>query len=120
MCCRSCASLALKSRLTISGSEYSSFDYIRAYWVNHLKIAQSFINRSTTDPESAATIRAIVGFAHDVGISVIAQGVETQQLRAPASCCAKGISAPPIHHLPHVQLKALLLKRPAPSPRMAH
>jgi EAL domain-containing protein (putative c-di-GMP-specific phosphodiesterase class I) len=49
--------------------------------VNHLKIAQSFINRSTTDPESAATIRAIVNFARDVGIGVIAQGVETLQQR---------------------------------------
>jgi EAL domain-containing protein (putative c-di-GMP-specific phosphodiesterase class I) len=49
--------------------------------VNHLKIAQSFINRSTSDPESAATIRAIVNFAHDIGIVVIAQGVETEQQR---------------------------------------
>jgi EAL domain-containing protein (putative c-di-GMP-specific phosphodiesterase class I) len=47
--------------------------------VNHLKIAQSFINRSTSDPESAATIRAIVNFARDIGIAVIAQGVETEQ-----------------------------------------
>jgi predicted signal transduction protein with EAL and GGDEF domain len=63
------------------GSEYSSFDYVRAYGVNHLKVAQSFINRSTTDPESAATIRAIVNFARDIGIVVIAQGVETEQQR---------------------------------------
>jgi EAL domain-containing protein (putative c-di-GMP-specific phosphodiesterase class I) len=63
------------------GSEYSSFDYVRSYRVNHLKIAQSFINRSTRDPESAATIRAIVNFAHDIGIVVIAQGVETDQQR---------------------------------------
>jgi EAL domain-containing protein (putative c-di-GMP-specific phosphodiesterase class I) len=63
------------------GSEYSSFEYIRAYRVNHLKIAQSFINRSTSDPQSAATIRAIVNFAHDIGIVVIGQGVETEQQR---------------------------------------
>lgn len=52
--------------------EYSSFDYVRAYRVNYLKIAQSFISRSTTDPGCAATIRAIVNFAHDVGIVVVA------------------------------------------------
>jgi EAL domain-containing protein (putative c-di-GMP-specific phosphodiesterase class I) len=63
------------------GSEYSSFDYIRAFRVNHLKIAQSLISRSTTDAESAATISAIVNFAHDVGITVIAQGVQTEQQR---------------------------------------
>jgi EAL domain-containing protein (putative c-di-GMP-specific phosphodiesterase class I) len=63
------------------GGEYSSFDYVRAYGVNHLKIAQSFINRSSNDPECAATVRAIVNFAHDIGIAVIAQGVETEQQR---------------------------------------
>jgi diguanylate cyclase (GGDEF)-like protein/PAS domain S-box-containing protein len=73
--------LGVKIAIDDFGSEYSSFDYVRAYRVNHLKIAQSFINRSTTDPESAATIRAIVNFARDIGIVVIAQGVETEQQR---------------------------------------
>jgi diguanylate cyclase (GGDEF)-like protein/PAS domain S-box-containing protein len=61
------------------GSEYSSFEYVRAYRVNHLKIAQSYIGRSTSDPDCAATVRAIVNFARDIGIKVIAQGVETLQ-----------------------------------------
>lgn len=73
--------LGVKIAIDDFGSEYSSFDYVRAYRVNHLKIAQSFINRSTSDLESAATIRAIVNFAHDIGIVVIAQGVETEQRR---------------------------------------
>jgi diguanylate cyclase (GGDEF)-like protein/PAS domain S-box-containing protein len=73
--------LGVKIAIDDFGSEYSSFDYVRAYRVNHLKIAQSFINRSTADPECAATIRAIVNFAHDIGIVVIAQGVETEQQR---------------------------------------
>jgi diguanylate cyclase (GGDEF)-like protein len=73
--------LGVKLAIDDFGSEYSSFDYVRAYRVNHLKIAQSFINRSTSDPESAATVRAIVNFAHDIGIVVIAQGVETEQQR---------------------------------------
>jgi diguanylate cyclase (GGDEF)-like protein/PAS domain S-box-containing protein len=73
--------IGVKIAIDDFGSEYSSFDYVRAYRVNHLKIAQSFINRSTTDPERAATIRAIVNFARDIGIVVIAQGVETEQQR---------------------------------------
>jgi diguanylate cyclase (GGDEF)-like protein/PAS domain S-box-containing protein len=63
------------------GSEYSSFDYVRAYRINHLKIAQSFVSRSCTDPGSAATIGAIVNFARDVGVGIIAQGVETEEQR---------------------------------------
>jgi diguanylate cyclase (GGDEF)-like protein/PAS domain S-box-containing protein len=73
--------LGVKIAIDDFGSEYSSFDYVRAYRVNHLKIAKSFISRSTSDPQSAATIRAIVNFAHDIGIGVIAQGVETAQQR---------------------------------------
>jgi diguanylate cyclase (GGDEF)-like protein/PAS domain S-box-containing protein len=73
--------LGVKIAIDDFGSEYSSFDYVRAYRVSHLKIAQSFINRSGSDPECAATIRAIVNFAHDIGIGVIAQGVETEQQR---------------------------------------
>jgi diguanylate cyclase (GGDEF)-like protein/PAS domain S-box-containing protein len=73
--------LGVKIAIDNFGSEYSSFEYVRAYRVNHLKIAQSFINRSTTDPASAATIRAIINFAHDTGIVVIAQGVETAEQR---------------------------------------
>jgi diguanylate cyclase (GGDEF)-like protein/PAS domain S-box-containing protein len=64
------------------GSEYSSFDYVRAFRVNHLKIAQSFVNRCSTDPGSAATISAIINFARDVGVGVIAQGIETDEQRA--------------------------------------
>ena len=74
--------LGVKIAIDDFGNQYSSFEYIRAYRVNHLKIAQSFINRSTVDPESAATIRAMVNFANDIGIGIIAQGVETEQQSA--------------------------------------
>lgn len=44
--------LGVKIAIDDFGSEYSSFDYVRAYRVNHLKIARSFINRSTSDPNA--------------------------------------------------------------------
>jgi diguanylate cyclase (GGDEF)-like protein/PAS domain S-box-containing protein len=61
------------------GTEYSSFDYVRAYRINHLKISRACITRSATDAQSAAMISAIITFARDIGIDVIAQGVETEQ-----------------------------------------
>jgi diguanylate cyclase (GGDEF)-like protein/PAS domain S-box-containing protein len=73
--------LGVKIAIDDFGSEYSSFDYVRAYRVNHLKISRAFINRSSSNPESAASIRAIVNFAHDLGIVVVAQGVETEVQR---------------------------------------
>jgi diguanylate cyclase (GGDEF)-like protein/PAS domain S-box-containing protein len=64
------------------GSEYSSFDYVRTYGITHLKVARATIARAATDPQSAATLGTIVNFARDLGIEVIAQGVETEQQRA--------------------------------------
>jgi len=63
------------------GTEYSSFDYLKTYRVNHLKLAQRFLDSASDDPENASTLRAILNFARDVGIGIIAEGVETQEQR---------------------------------------
>jgi diguanylate cyclase (GGDEF)-like protein/PAS domain S-box-containing protein len=64
------------------GAEYSSFDYIRTYAVDHLKIAQPFIDLASKDSNRASTIRAIMMLARELGIEVIAKGVETEAERA--------------------------------------
>jgi diguanylate cyclase (GGDEF)-like protein/PAS domain S-box-containing protein len=64
------------------GTEYSSFEYLRAYDVSHLKIAQSFINSADTFPVRASMIRAIIRIARELNIGVIAEGVETEEQRA--------------------------------------
>jgi EAL domain-containing protein (putative c-di-GMP-specific phosphodiesterase class I) len=64
------------------GTEYSSFEYLRAYDVSHLKIAQSFINSTAAMPERASMIRAIIRIARELNIGVIAEGVETEEQRA--------------------------------------
>jgi diguanylate cyclase (GGDEF)-like protein/PAS domain S-box-containing protein len=63
------------------GTEYSSFEYLRAYDVSHLKIARAFVSSAVNDPESAAIIRSIVNLARELGIGVIAEGVETKEQR---------------------------------------
>jgi len=63
------------------GTEYSSFDYLKTYRVNHLKLAQRFLDSANADPGNATTLRAILNFARDVGIGIIAEGVETQEQR---------------------------------------
>jgi diguanylate cyclase (GGDEF)-like protein/PAS domain S-box-containing protein len=63
------------------GTAYSSFEYLRAYDVSHLKIAQSFIDNTDADPERAAIIRAIISIARELHIGVIAEGVETEAQR---------------------------------------
>jgi diguanylate cyclase (GGDEF)-like protein/PAS domain S-box-containing protein len=74
--------LGVKIAIDDFGTEYSSFDYLTTYRVNRLKIAQSFIDSASEDPASATTIRAIINFAHELGIGIIAEGVETREQRA--------------------------------------
>lgn len=73
--------LGVKIAIDDFGTDYSSFDYLKTYRVNHLKLAQSLINHATQDAESATTLRAIINFAREVGIGIIAEGVETQEQR---------------------------------------
>ena len=63
------------------GTEYSSFEYLRAYDVSHVKIARAFVSSAVNDPGSAAIIRSIVNMARELGIGVIAEGVETKEQR---------------------------------------
>jgi diguanylate cyclase (GGDEF)-like protein/PAS domain S-box-containing protein len=63
------------------GSAYSSFDYLRTYRVNQLKLAQTYVQASRGDPERAATVRAIINLARELGIEIITNGVETAEQR---------------------------------------
>lgn len=63
------------------GTKYSSFDYLREYRVNHVKIAQDFVASAMNDRDRAATIRSIIGLTQDFGIEIIAEGVETREQR---------------------------------------
>ncbi|HEV2561825.1 MAG TPA: EAL domain-containing protein [Rhizomicrobium sp.] len=74
--------LGVRIALDHFGTEYSSFDYLRTYRVSHLKVAHEFIQKATEDPAQAATVRAIIGVARELGIHVIAEGVETNEQRA--------------------------------------
>jgi diguanylate cyclase (GGDEF)-like protein len=64
------------------GTGYSSLGYLRSYQVNRLKIAQQFMRELATNPGDAAIVRATIGLARELGIEVLAEGVETvDQLR---------------------------------------
>ncbi|OLF53195.1 EAL domain-containing protein [Pseudomonas chlororaphis] len=73
--------LGVKIAIDDFGTEYSSFDYLKTYRVNHLKLAQRFLDSASRDPDHAMTLRAILNFAREVGIGVTAEGVETQEQR---------------------------------------
>ncbi len=64
------------------GTGFCSFSYLLQYPVDRLKIDQSFIAKSTTEPNAATVVRTIVAMSHNLGIKVIAEGIETvEQMR---------------------------------------
>jgi diguanylate cyclase (GGDEF)-like protein len=59
------------------GTGYSSLKYLTIYPVNRLKIAQELVFGVTTDSRNATVVRATIRLAQELGIEVIAEGVET-------------------------------------------
>ncbi len=60
------------------GTGYSSMAYLQRFAVHCLKIDQIFIRSLGQDQDSTAITNAIIHLAHDLGLKVIAEGVETE------------------------------------------
>jgi diguanylate cyclase (GGDEF)-like protein/PAS domain S-box-containing protein len=61
------------------GIGHSSIGYLRTFSVDTLKIDQSFIFDITTNPNTAHLISALITFAHNLDLQVVAEGVETAE-----------------------------------------
>lgn len=61
------------------GVGYSSLGYLRDFPVDLLKIDRSFITDVTERHDDAVITRAVINLAHNLGIQVVAEGVETEE-----------------------------------------
>ena len=61
------------------GSGYSSLSYLQAFPFDKIKIDRAFVINVGRNPQSAAIIRAVIGLGHGLEMSIVAEGVETQE-----------------------------------------
>lgn len=61
------------------GTGYSSLDYLRCFHVDRIKIAQNFVSDIETVQGNRAIVRAALGLARELGIKVVAEGIETRE-----------------------------------------
>jgi diguanylate cyclase (GGDEF)-like protein len=71
--------LGVKLSLDDFGTGYSSLSYLMNFLVDTVKVDRAFTANLAGDPSSQTIVSAIVHLAHELGIDVVAEGVETSE-----------------------------------------
>jgi diguanylate cyclase (GGDEF)-like protein/PAS domain S-box-containing protein len=107
--------LGVRRSLDAFGEGMCDLNYMQKLPLTHVKVARAAINRITEDARSGAVVKALIDIGHDLGVKVIAKGVETRTqmefLRAHACDEIQGrlFSEP----LSESALQAMLMTSPA-------
>jgi diguanylate cyclase (GGDEF)-like protein/PAS domain S-box-containing protein len=76
---RELCDLGLSFSIDDFGTGYSSLSYIQTLPLAELKIDKAFVNDLTTSERAQAIVKAIIAIGHSMGITLVSEGVETQE-----------------------------------------
>lgn len=69
------------------GTGFSSLNYLSVFPLDTLKIDKSFVQAMVNDAKNAALVEGIIELGHKLGLSIVAEGVETLEQREALAAC---------------------------------
>jgi diguanylate cyclase (GGDEF)-like protein len=110
---RALRSLGVRLSIDDFGTGYSSLSYLHRLQVDAIKLDKSFVQTIDTDELACRLLKAMIGVAQGLGLSVIAEGVETPEQRATliAAGCLLMQGFLFSHPLPAAEVEPLLGRR---------